>query len=398
MIWHIILLALSPLAALVGRLTPDDRDREILALRQQVLILQRQLGKRPRLLGSERLSLLLTCLRMKKQQLLSALLIVKPETVIGWHRQIVRRHWTFKQKRKPGRPPIDPQAEQLIIQIARENLRWGYTKIAGEVRKLGYPTIGRSTVERTLKRRGLAPRPHHGGLSWADFLGHYGRFIWACDFFTVTTATLRTYYVLFFIEISTRRIVYWNISQHPDGGWVAQQFRNLEVIHGDLPRYLIHDRDSKFTVHADVLLQAMGTKPVLLPVTRPQWSRRTLDPFSAQPVPGPHHHPERTAPPLGPPRVRPVLQRSASASIAATHPAERSRRQHSRREGRPAQAPRRSHQRLLPGGCLTKPPPSPSETGLHPRPPLRCLARVKLWSRTPNWIVRWVRLSAIHVR
>lgn len=157
-------------------------------------------------------------------------------------------------------PRIDCEAEQLILRIARENHHWGYTKIAGEARKLGFPTIGRSTVERILKRHGLAPRPHHNGLSWADFLGHYGQFIWACDSLTVTTATLRTYYVLFFIEISTRRIVHWNVSEHPDGAWVAQQFRNLGALHDELPRYLIHDRDSKFTRNADALLGAAGTK------------------------------------------------------------------------------------------------------------------------------------------
>jgi len=274
MIWHVVLLVLSPVAALISRLMPDHRDREILALRQQVLILQRQLGKRPRLVRGERLALLLTCLRMRKEQLLSSLLIVKPSTLVGWYRQIVRRHWTFEQKRKPGRPPIDPEAEQLIVQIARENLRWGYTKIAGEVRKFGFTTIGRSTVERILKRHGLAPRPHHGGLSWAELLGHYGQFIWACDFFTVTTATLRTFYVIFVIEISTRRIVHWNVSEHPDGDWVAQQFRNLSILRDDLPRYLIHDRDSKFTAHADELLRPMGTEPVLLPPRSPNLNGR----------------------------------------------------------------------------------------------------------------------------
>jgi putative transposase len=250
MIRHIVLLLLSPLAALVGRLMPDDRDREILALRQQVLILQRQVGKRARLRRAERLALLLACLRMKKQQLLGCLLVVKPATLVGWHRRIVRRHWTFRQRRKPGRPRVGRAAERLVVQIARDNRHWGYTKIAGEVRKLGFPTIGRSTVERIPKRHGLAPRPHHGGLTWADFLGHYGEFIWACDFFTVTTATLRTNYVLFFIEIGTRRIVHCNLSEHADGDWVAQQFRNLSMLRDGLRRYLIHDRDSKFTPYA----------------------------------------------------------------------------------------------------------------------------------------------------
>jgi len=212
---------------------------------------------------------LLTCLRMKKTQLLSSLPIVKPATLVGWHRQIVRGHWAFRPKRKPGRPRIHPEAEELVVRIARENPRWGYTKIAGEVRKLGFTSIGRSTVERIPKRPGLAPGPVGGGLSWADFLGHYGQYIWACDFFTVTTATLRTYSVRFCIEISTRRIVHWNVSEHPDGAWVAQQFRNLSILHDGLARYLIHDRDSKFTRHADALLRAMGREPVLLPARSP---------------------------------------------------------------------------------------------------------------------------------
>ena len=196
-------------------------------------------------------------------------MVIKPATLIGWHRQILRRHWTFKHRRRPARPRIGRNAEKLILQIAGENPHWGYTKIAGEVRKLGYSTIGRSTVERILKRHGLAPRPHHNGLTWADFLGHYGPFVWARDLLTVTTATLRTCHVLFFIEISTRRIVYWHMSEHPDGNWVAQQFRNLSIVQEQLPRHLIHDRDSKFTAYADDLLHPMGTQPVLLPPRRP---------------------------------------------------------------------------------------------------------------------------------
>ena len=91
------------------------------------------------------------------------------------------------------------------------------------MRKLGFTGIGRSTVVRILKRHRILPRPRGRGLSWGDFLGHYGHFIWACDFFTVSTATLRTYYVLFFIEIRTRRIVFWNVSEHPDDIWAARQ-------------------------------------------------------------------------------------------------------------------------------------------------------------------------------
>jgi putative transposase len=142
MLWHMVLLLFSPLASLIGRLMVDDKDREILALRQQVLILQRRLGRRTRFVRAEKLALLLTCLRMKKQQPPNSLLIVKPDPVVGWDRQIVRRHWTFRQERKPGRPRVAAEAEELVLRIARQNAGWGYTKIAGEVRKLGFTAIG----------------------------------------------------------------------------------------------------------------------------------------------------------------------------------------------------------------------------------------------------------------
>jgi len=142
-----------------------------------------------------------------------------------------------------------------VLRLARENPHWGHTKLAGEVRKLGFTGIGRSTVARILKRHRILPRPSWMGLGWGDLLGHCGQFIWACDFFTVTTATLRAYYVLFFIEIGTRRIVFWNVCEHSDGPWVAQQFRNLSIVHDQLPHHLLHDRDSKFVAHADGLLR-----------------------------------------------------------------------------------------------------------------------------------------------
>jgi transposase InsO family protein len=137
------------------------------------------------------------------------------------------------------------------------------------MRKLGFARFGRSTAQRILQRRGLWPRPRQSGLSWHSLLGHYGQFIWACDFFTVTTATLRTYYLLFFIEIGSRRIVFWNVSEAPDGVWIAQQFRNLSAVEDELPRYLLHDRDSKFTTHGDALLANVGSRVIRLPMRSP---------------------------------------------------------------------------------------------------------------------------------
>ena len=152
MFWHLLLALLLPLASLISGLLRDGRDRQILALRQQVLILQRQLGKRPRLSRAEKLVLLLACARMKQRQLLDFLMIVKPSTLLGWRRQIVRHHWTFQPRRRPGRPRTAPQAKRLVLRLARKNSGWGCGKMAGEMRKLGFARFGRSTVQRILER------------------------------------------------------------------------------------------------------------------------------------------------------------------------------------------------------------------------------------------------------
>ena len=159
MLWHALSVLRCPLYVLVGRLLGDDRDRLILVLRQQVLILQRQLGKRPPLTRSERLALVLACAGLARRRLLEALVIVKPDTLVRWHRKLVRRRWNFWPGRRPGRPPVDAEAERLVLQLARENSRWGLTKIARGMGKLGFRYFGRSTVRRR-------------GLSWFDFVGH----------------------------------------------------------------------------------------------------------------------------------------------------------------------------------------------------------------------------------
>ena len=235
MFWYVMLLLFSPLYLLFGLVLRGEQARVVLALHHQVLILQRQLGKRPSLVSSERLALVLSSILLGRQKLREALLVVRPETLVGWHRALVRRHWRLLSKRKPGRPSaITPEMAQWVLRIARENTWMGYGKIAGEMRKLGFGRFGRSSVARVLRKYGLTPeRRHRAGMGWLAFLAHYGRFIWASDFCTVTTAALRTYYLVFFLEIGTRRIIHWNVSTSPDEAWVAQQFRNLSVVSDD---------------------------------------------------------------------------------------------------------------------------------------------------------------------
>ena len=205
-------------------------------------------------------------------QLRRSLLVFTPRTVLGWHKELVRRKWTFKQGRRLGRPRISGEIEALVVRIARENPRMGYGKIEGEMLKLGY-VVPKSTIRSILRRHSIPPAPVRGGLSWRTFLNHYKEQMLACDFFTVETVTLRTICVFFFIELGSRRVHIAGCTKIPDSAWVAQQARNLawnlpdreEPVH-----YLIRDRDSKFTSAFDAVLQSEGCEIVLTPPKAPQ--------------------------------------------------------------------------------------------------------------------------------
>jgi len=184
MFWHLILVLLSPLYLMFALLFRSDQARLVVALYQQVLVLQRQLGKQPSLVKGERLALVLSGLLLARKRLGETLMIVKSEMLVRWHRAIMQRHWRLLARRKPGRPPeITLEMEQLVLRIARENRWMGYGKIAGEMRKLGYPRFGRSSVKRILNQHGLTPESRRSaGLSWLEFFSHYGQFTWATDF------------------------------------------------------------------------------------------------------------------------------------------------------------------------------------------------------------------------
>ncbi len=150
----------------------------------------------------------LTALTTKARTRLSQVVFLfKPDTLLKWHRELVRRKWTFKRQAARGRPPISPDLEALILRLAKENPTWGYGKLEGELGKLGNE-IGRSTIRSVLKRKHVPPAPERSkhGSSWRTFLAQYKDEIVACDFFTVETAWLKTLYVLFFIELGSRRV------------------------------------------------------------------------------------------------------------------------------------------------------------------------------------------------
>jgi putative transposase len=191
-------------------------------------------------------------------------LLVTPQTLLRWHRQLVRRRWTYPSARA-GRPSIDATTRELVLRLARENPRWGYQRIAGELNKLSL-RVSPSTVRRLLAHAGLGPAP-----SWREFLRAEAASIVACDFFTVDTALLRRYYVLFFIELQTRRVHLAGATTNPDGRWVAQQARNLSLTAalGDIA-FLIRDRDSKFTGGFDEVFRTEGVTVIQTPFRSPQ--------------------------------------------------------------------------------------------------------------------------------
>jgi hypothetical protein len=249
----------------------EDREVEILVLRHQVKVLSRKAG-RPRLRRMERIFFAAAAKMLPRQRWTS--FPVRPATLLRWHRELIRRRWTYRAKRI-GRPPLPAEVRELILRLAKENPRWGCVRIQGELRSLGI-RVGATSIRSLLRRHSLGPAPRRDGPSWSQFLRAQAQGVVACDFFSVETAFLRTLYVLFFIELGTRRIHITQATYNPDALFVTQQARNLWV--ADDPgsvHLLIRDRDSKFTGSFDEVFESEGTRVMLTPCGRP---RRMLSP------------------------------------------------------------------------------------------------------------------------
>ncbi len=198
------------------------------------------------------------------------MLLVRPATVLGWHRDLVRHRWTHPRRR--GRPAVAAELRRLVLRLARENSTWGYRRVHGELCRLGY-TIGASTVWTILQRAGVDPAPTRSALTWRQFLRAQAKGVLAVDFFTMDTVWLRRLYVLFVIEVATRRVHLLGVTPHPVGEWVAQQARNLLMELGERVgryRFLIRDRDTKFTAAFDAVFAAEGIKILVTPVRAPR--------------------------------------------------------------------------------------------------------------------------------
>jgi putative transposase len=196
---------------------------------------------------------------------------VRPETIRRWHRSLLARRWTYP-RRPPGRPATNAGVRKLIVRLARENPDWGYRCIQGELARLGV-RIAASTVWSILQQAGIEPTPRRSSESWRAFLRARANGIIACDFFTVDTVLFRRLYVLVFIELATRQVYLAGITANPTGEWATQQARNiieLFVERTEPIRFLIHDRDSKFTAAFDEVFRSEGIRTIRTPVRAPR--------------------------------------------------------------------------------------------------------------------------------
>jgi putative transposase len=209
-------------------------------LRQQLIILQRQ-TKRPKLTWKDRSLIVLLASKLRTWQ--EALIIVQPDTVLRWHRELFKRSWKRRSKpqQKQGRPSLPDDLVAQIKRMVKENLTWGAERIRGELLKLGI-RVSKSTIQRYMneERKSRASRQ-----TWATFLRNHAHQIWACDFLQTHDVLFRTVFVFVIIELGSRRVVHFGVTRNPTDQWTAQQLREATPV-GEGPRFLIRDNDAKF--------------------------------------------------------------------------------------------------------------------------------------------------------
>jgi putative transposase len=263
---YLIFCQLSAWVALLMR-SEASKTAEIMVLRHQVNVLRRQVS-RPRPSWADRalISALARLLPQTRRHL-----FVTPGTLLRWHSDLITRRWTTKRQ-QPGRPPTSPPLHRLILRLAGENPDWGYRRIAGELAALGRQ-VGASTVWAILQRAGIDPSPRRSGPTWAEFLRSQAHGILACDFFHCDTVLLTRLYCFAVVEHANRRVHILGVTTHPAAGWVAQQARNLLMDLNDRVaqfKFLIRDRDTKFTSMFDAVFASEDIQIIKTPIRAPR--------------------------------------------------------------------------------------------------------------------------------
>jgi putative transposase len=255
------LASLARLAVRSGR----SKDVEIIVLRHQLTVLRRQID-RPTLTDDDR-SLLGAVAKALPRPRRSGWLVT-PETLLRWHRRRVARYWTHPA-RSPGRPATAIELRQLVLGMADQNPTWGYRRIHGELVGLGH-RLAASTVWQILKNHGIDPAPDRSSVTWTQFLRSQAAV--ACDFATVDTALLRRYYLLFFIDITSREVFLAGITTNPTGPWTTQAARNMFLRHSHEladAAALVRDRGSQFTASFDEVFKTEAMKILKTPIRTP---------------------------------------------------------------------------------------------------------------------------------
>jgi putative transposase len=257
----------------LSRRSESWKSAEILLLRHQLTVLHRQVEARPKMSWADRALIALLLDVIPKHHRQGLRLVVTPQTVLRWHRDIVARRWAAKSRHKhPGRPRVHRNITTSILRLANENPGWGYRRIHGELAGLGI-RVAPSTVWEILTKAGTPPAPGRPGPTWAQFLHSQAQAIIATDFFTVDLLDGTSAYVLAVIEHATRRIRILGVTAHPNDAWVTQMARNLMM---DLDEqfasitFLLRDRDTKFTTAFDSVFTATDIRILRSPVQAPR--------------------------------------------------------------------------------------------------------------------------------